>query len=631
MYSAERTEMVLNAERARNTERHKRQKKYKIQKRHKMQKGHKIQKRNKMQKGFKNMEKKMKLPIGIENFKKIRKDKFYYVDKTGLIAELLNNWGEVNLFTRPRRFGKSLNMSMLKYFFEYGCDSTLFDGLKIADEQELCEEYMGKYPVISVTLKDASARDYKTAQNMLCSIIGNEAMRFQFLSESSRLSGREKEQYEQLVKIGGRGEPPFIMSAEVLAGSLQVLTNLLEKHYGQQVILLIDEYDVPLDKAQQYGYYDEMADMIRKLLGQVLKSNASLKLAVLTGCLRVAKESIFTGLNNLQVFSITNLQFDEHFGFTDAEVKAMLEYYGMEDKLAAVKEWYDGYRFGNKDVYCPWDVINYCSELRFDKDALPRSFWINTSGNDIIRKFIRQATPVTRTELERLISGETVLKKISQELTYRDLYKSIDNLWSVLFTTGYLTQRGKQGTDIYKLAIPNLEIRQIFIEQILEWFQEEVRRDTPKLDAFCAAFPRADAQAVEEQFNAYLNRTISIRDTCVRKDMKENFYHGILLGLLSHREDWLVDSNPESGDSYSDILVELYEERIGIVIEVKYSDGGDLETGCRNALAQIKRNHYEDRLIQDGMETIISYGIACCRKQCRVYVKSENLQLDAYK
>ena len=577
------------------------------------------------------MEKKVKLPIGIENFKEIRTEGFCYVDKTSLITELLNNWGKVNLFTRPRRFGKSLNMSMLKYFFEYGCDSTLFDGLKITDEQELCEEYMGNYPVISITLKDASARDYKTAQNMLCSIIGNEAMRFQFLSESSRLSGREKEQYEQLVKIGGRGEPPFIMSAEVLAGSLQVLTNLLEKHYGQQVILLIDEYDVPLDKAQQYGYYDEMADMIRKLLGQVLKSNASLKLAVLTGCLRVAKESIFTGLNNLKVFSITDLRLNEWFGFLDNEVKAMLDYYGMADKFDAVKEWYDGYRFGDMDVYCPWDVINYTDLLRSEPDTPPRPFWINTSGNDIIRKFIRQATSVTRAELERLISGETVLKKINQELTYRDLYKNIDNLWSVLFTTGYLTQRGKQGTDIYKLAIPNLEIRQIFIEQILEWFQEEVRRDTPKLDAFCAAFPRADAQAVEEQFNAYLNRTISIRDTCVRKDMKENFYHGILLGLLSHREDWLVDSNPESGDGYSDILVELYEERIGIVIEVKYSDGCSLETGCRNALKQIKQNRYEDRLIQDGMETIISYGIACCRKQCRVYVKSENLQLDAYK
>ena len=569
------------------------------------------------------MRKETKLPIGIENFEKIRNEGFYYVDKTGLIRELLDNWGEVNLFTRPRRFGKSLNMSMLKYFFEYGCDSTLFDGLKIADEQELCREYMGKYPVVSITLKDASAMDYKTAKNMLCSIIGNEALRFQFLSESSRLSDREKAQYEQLVKIGGRGEPPFIMSVEVLAGSLRILTNLLEKHYGQQVIMLIDEYDVPLDKAQQYGYYDEMADMVRNLLGQVLKSNDSLKLAVLTGCLRVAKESIFTGLNNLQVFSISNLRFDEHFGFSDTEVKTVLDYYGLGDKLAAVKEWYDGYRFGNTDVYCPWDVINYCSELRFDSEALPKSYWLNTSGNDIIRKFIQKATSVTRAELERLISGETVTKKINQELTYRDLYQSIDNLWSVLFTTGYLTQRGKQGTDIYRLAIPNLEIRQIFIEQILEWFREDVRRDTPKLDAFCAAFPKADAQAVEEQFNAYLNRTISIRDTCVRKDMKENFYHGILLGLLSHREDWLVDSNPESGDGFSDILVELYEERIGIVIEVKYSDSGDLETGCRKALEQIKQNRYEDRLIQDGMETIICYGIACCRKQCKVCVRNK--------
>ena len=565
------------------------------------------------------MEKKVKLPIGIENFKEIRTENFYYVDKTGLIAELLNNSGKVNLFTRPRRFGKSLNMSMLKYFFAYGCDKTLFDGLEIAKDQEVCEKYMGKYPVISITLKSVCAMTCQKARGMLCSVIGSEAMDFLFLKESSKLSDEEKDWYKQLVHLDQTGQTEFIMSDEVLANSLRNLMKLLQKHYDQQVILLIDEYDVPLDKAQQYGYYDEMADMIRGLFGQVLKGNDSLKLAVLTGCLRVAKESIFTGLNNLQVFSITNLQFDEHFGFSDTEVKAMLDYYGMEDKLAAAKEWYDGYRFGNMDVYCPWDVINYCSESRFDMDALPRSFWINTSGNDIIRKFIRQATPVTRTELERLISGETVTKKINQELTYRDLYKSIDNLWSVLFTTGYLTQREKQGTDIYKLAIPNLEIRQIFIEQILEWFQEEVRRDTPKLDAFCAAFPRADAQAVEEQFNAYLNRTISIRDTCVRKDMKENFYHGILLGLLSHREDWLVDSNPESGDGYSDILVELYEERIGIVIEVKYSDGGDLETGCRNALEQIKRNRYEDRLVQDGMETIISYGIACFRKQCRMY------------
>ena len=574
-----------------------------------------------------NMAKKVKLPIGIENFEKIRKEGFYYVDKTGLISELLDNWGEVNLFTRPRRFGKSLNMSMLKYFFEYGSDASLFDGLEIAGEKELIEKYMGKFPVISVTLKGASAMDYPGARAMLRSTIGNEAMRFQFLLESSQLSQREKEQYEQLVTIDTSNLQGFLMPDEVLQDSLRILTQLLHKHYGQKAILLIDEYDVPLDKAQQYRYYDEMVDLIRKLLGQVLKSNDHLQFAVLTGCLRIAKESIFTGLNNLKVFSITDPRLNEWFGFSDNEVKAMLDYYGMMDKFDAVKEWYDGYRFGNMDVYCPWDVINYTDLLRSEPDTPPRPFWINTSGNDIIRKFIRQTTPVTRTELERLISGETVLKKINQELTYRDLYNSIDNLWSVLFTTGYLTQRGKQGTDIYRLAIPNLEIRQIFIEHILEWFQEEVRRDTPKLDAFCAAFLRADAQAVEEQFNTYLNRIISIRDTCVRKDMKENFYHGILLGLLSHREDWLVDSNPESGDGYSDILVELYEERIGIVIEVKYSDGGDLETSSRNALEQIKRNRYEDRLIQDGMEIIISYGISCCRKQCKVCVKKEPNQL----
>lgn len=574
------------------------------------------------------MQKKGKLPIGIENFEKILREGFYYVDKTGMIRELLDNWGEVNLFTRPRRFGKSLNMSMLKYFFEYGSDASLFDGLEIAGEEELVTKYMGKFPVISITLKGASAMDYQGAHAMLRSIIGNEAMRFQFLTESSRLSRREKEQYEQLVTIDVGSRQGFLMPDEVLQDSLRILTQLLQKHYGQKAILLIDEYDVPLDKAQHSGYYDEMADLIRKLFGQALKSNDSLQFAILTGCLRIAgpsegrpEESIFTGLNNLKVFSITDLRLNEWFGFSDNEVKAMLEYYGMEDRFDAVKEWYDGYRFGNMDVYCPWDVINYIDLLRSEPDTPPRPFWLNTSGNDIIRKFIQEAAPGVKTELERLISGESVPKKINQELTYRDLYQSIDNLWSVLFTTGYLTQRGKQGADIYRLVIPNLEIRQIFMEQIMEWFKEEVRREPSKLDAFCAAFPRGDARAVEEHFNAYLNRTISVRDTCVRKDMKENFYHGVLLGLLSHREDWLVDSNPEAGAGYSDIQVELYEERIGIVIEVKYPDGGDLETGCRDTLEQIKRNRYEDRLLQDGMETILCYGIACCRKQCRVCVE----------
>ena len=576
-----------------------------------------------MQKGYRDMEKKVKLPIGIDNFKKIRQEGFYYVDKTGLIIELLSNWGEVNLFTRPRRFGKSLNMSMLQYFFEYGCDNTLFEGLEIAEEHEVCEKYMGKYPVVSLTLKGVSAMTYQKARGMLCSEIGSAAMKFLFLKESSRLSDEEKIWYKQLINLDETGQTEFIMSDEVLANSLRNLSRLLQKHYGQQVILLIDEYDVPLDKAQQYGYYDEMVDMIRKLFGQVLKSNDSLKLAVLTGCLRVAKESIFTGLNNLKVFSIADFRLNEWFGFTDEEVKAVLDYYNLADKFEAVKEWYDGYRFGDTDVYCPWDVINYVDMLRSEPDMPPRPFWLNTSGNDIIRQFIQRATAVTRTELERLISGETVTKKINQELTYRDLYKSINNLWSVLFTTGYLTQRGRQGTDIYRLAIPNLEIRQIFIEQILEWFKEDVRRDAPKLDAFCAAFPMADAQAVEEQFNAYLDQTISIRDTCVRKDMKENFYQGILLGLLSHREDWGVDSNAESGDGFSDILVEIYDKRIGIVIEVKYPDDGCLETGCRAALEQIARKRYENRLRQDGMETIIRYGIACCRKQCKVCVQQD--------
>lgn len=562
-----------------------------------------------------------KLPIGIENFEKLRTEEFYYVDKTRMIKELLNNWGEVNLFTRPRRFGKSLNMSMLKYFFGYGCDSRLFDGLEIAGEKDLCEKYMGKFPVVSITLKGANGRSFESAVAMLRIIIGNEAMRFPFLKESDRLTGDEKNRYKRLTSIGGAGQPEFTMSQETLEDSLRTLCQLLHRHYGQKAILLIDEYDVPLDKAQYYGYYDDMASLIRNLLGQALKTNDSLYFAVLTGCLRVAKESIFTGLNNLRVLSIMNTEYNEYFGFSDQEVRDMLKLYGFEDKYELAKTWYDGYRFGDMDIYCPWDVINYCAELRADPDVQPESFWINTSGNDIIRTFLQRATPGTRLELERLIAGESVAKKISQELTYRDLYSNIDNLWSVLFATGYLTQRGKPEGKVLRLAIPNLEIREIFAEQVLEWFQDEARKDTPKLDAFCAAFPRGDAKAAEEQFNAYLAKTISIRDTAVRADRKENFYHGILLGLLSHREDWVVESNVESGDGYSDILVEIWDEGVGIVIEVKYPDGGNLDAGCAEALEQIEKRNYEYRLQQDGMETILKYGIACNRKKCRVIAK----------
>lgn len=578
------------------------------------------------------MNTRVKLPIGIENFEKIRTGGFYYVDKTGLIKDILENYSEVSLFTRPRRFGKSLNMNMLKYFFEYGCDPQLFEGLAIHGEKQLCEKHMGQYPVISITLKDVSGNDYKTALGMLRTTIGKEAMRFQFLLDSHALTAREKESYEKLVTIDTSCEQFFSMSGETLASSLLTLCEVLHRHYGQKAILLIDEYDVPLDKAQHFGYYDEMVGLIRNLFSQALKSNHSLAFAVLTGCLRVSKESIFTGLNNLNVFSITNIRFDERFGFTDNEVRAMAEYYGYGNQFDQIKEWYDGYRFGNVDVYCPWDVINYIDLLRSEPNALPKPFWINTSGNDIIRNFIDMAKAGTRKELERLVDGESIPKKINQELTYRDLYASVDNLWSVLFTTGYLTQRGSEDGETYDLAIPNLEIRRIFIDQILEWFQKEARKDTPALDAFCDAFARGDAEAAERQFNAYLSRTISIRDTSVRKNKKENFYHGILLGLLSHREDWYIRSNAESGDGYSDILVESEEESIGIVIEVKYPDSGKkpskesspyefLEKGCRDALEQIEKTGYEEALRQEGLETILKYGIACNRKKCRVLRK----------
>lgn len=559
----------------------------------------------------------LKLPVGIENFEEIRMKGFYYVDKTGLIKELLYNWGKVNLFTRPRRFGKSLNMNMLKAFFEYGADDVLFSGLEIAREEDLCRNYMGNYPVISITLKDINSTHFEGARAALCSVIGKEALRFRFLTDSSRLLEEEKIQYRQLIKSNLDNQQKFDMSEEVLRDSLLTLTQFLYKHYGQKVILLIDEYDVPLDKAYQAGYYEEMISLVQNLFGRVLKGNDSLEFAVLTGCLRIAKESIFTGLNNFKVYSISNVRFDEYFGFSDDEVRAMLEYYGLDSAYTAIKEWYDGYHIGKVDIYCPWDVINYIDLLRAEPDAEPEAFWINTSGNDIIWKFLRMAKQNTRREIECLIAGESIAKKVKEELTYRDLYKSVENVWSVLFTTGYLTERGKAERNVYQLAIPNKEIRQIFVDQIQEWFREETQRDKLKLDAFCEAFASADTEAIEEQFTAYLKKTISIRDTAARKEKKENFYHGILLGLLSYREDWDVSSNAESGTGYSDILVET-EDEIGIVIEIKYAEDGNLDVGCTNALKQIQDKDYEARLVENGIVTIRKYGIACWKKKCKV-------------
>ena len=563
-----------------------------------------------------------KLPMGIENFREIRTGGFYYVDKTGLIKTLLENPGKVNLFTRPRRFGKTLNMSMLKYFFEAGSDvmpfdnGTLFEELEISKEKELREEYMGKFPVISITLKGATGESFEDAKVMLRRIIGKEAMRFRFLLESDRIDDAERSQYEALVSMDKTGA--FTMSDELLKDSLQTLSQLLQRHYGQSVIMLIDEYDVPLDKAYQSGYYDSMVELVRILFGNAFKTNDSLKFAVLTGCLRISKESIFTGLNNFKVYTVKDVRYKEYFGFTDAEVRQMLEYYGFSGQYDSVKEWYDGYMFGNLGIYCPWDVINYCGDLRDGSVTEPQNYWVNTSSNDIIRRFLSKADTAARDEIELLINGGHVKKMVHQELTYRDLDSDIDNLWSILFTTGYLTQAGEDEEGISSLVIPNREIRWIYVQQIRKWFKDESRKDTQKLENLRRAFEENNTAAIEKEFAFYLRKTISIRDTNVKKEMKENFYHGVLLGLFGNMDGWKVKSNAESGDGYSDISVEVEDQEIGIVIELKYAENAAFGSACREALEQIHDNHYEEALADDGMTTIYRYGIACYKKRCRM-------------
>ena len=557
-----------------------------------------------------------RLPIGMENFERIRTEGFYYVDKTGFIRELLQNMAYVNLFTRPRRFGKTLNMSMLKYFFETGSDAALFEGLEISKEEKLCAEYMGKFPVISITLKGATGENFEEAKSMLRSIIGNEARRFQFLRESDRFVDIDHEQYEALIDIDKTGA--FTMSDELLRDSLHILSQLLEKHYGQRVVMLIDEYDVPLDKAYRSGYYDSMVEMIQVLFGNAFKTNDSLKFAVLTGCLRISKESIFTGLNNFSVYTVKDVQYNEYFGFSDAEVRKLLGYYGFMGKYDAIKNWYDGYRFGELEVYCPWDVVSYCHALRMNPSIEPQNYWVNTSSNDIIRSFLSKASVSTKKEIERLMNGESIKKKIRQELTYRDLDSQAENLWSILFTTGYLTQIESDEKGMTALVIPNKEVQWIFEEQIQDWFDAEVRKEVHLLESFCRAFEENDTTAIEEGFTAYLKKTISIRDSNVRKDMKENFYHGILLGIFGCMGEWDVRSNAESGDGYSDISIEIEDKEIGIVIELKYAEKAAFDTACQEALKQIQDRSYEERLVDDGMKTIYRYGIACYKRRCKV-------------
>lgn len=560
----------------------------------------------------------LKLPVGIENFEEIRRNRFYYVDKTKLIEQLVETGGKVTLFTRPRRFGKTLNMSMLRSFFEMGSDASLFDGLYIAENKALCEEYMGKYPVIFLSLKSVEGLNFEDARYRMIELISIEAERFGFLADSEHLSENERERYKAMISLHNGTNA---MDEKVLISSLRILSQLLYKHFGKKTVILIDEYDVPLDKAFQNGFYQEMVSLIRGLFGMALKTNDYLQFAVLTGCLRITKESIFTGLNNFKVLSILDSRFDEQFGFTDCEVKKILEDYHLESHFKETKEWYDGYHFGKVDIYCPWDVINYVDQLKYDPAAIPQDFWSNSSGNAIVRRLIDKADVSAKNEVERLIAGESIEKDVALELTYDEIDKSIENLWSVLFTTGYLTHTGRTEAGKYRLVIPNREVRNLFVKKIREWFLDVSRNDGKTLEELCNAFVNKDTEKIEQIFGDYLWNTISIRDTAVAKEKKENFYHGILLGLLGYKSSWLIKSNAESGTGYSDILVEVPTNRTGMVIELKYAENGDMDAACEDALRQIEEKNYVAKLKQDGMRNFIRYGIACFKKDCRVVVR----------
>ena len=555
---------------------------------------------------------KKRLPIGIEDFEEITTEGYYYVDKTGLIRELLRIGSKVTLLTRPRRFGKSLNMSMLKYFFELDGNKEMFQGLEIMEEAELCEKYMGKFPVISLSLKGIDAGSYETAFAMTAMLVNEEAGRHRYLLESERLWPEEKRAFAELLERK--------MEEAALYGSLALLSRLLEKHHGRKVVILMDEYDVPLAKAHAKGYYEEMILLIRNLFHQAFKTNHSLQFGVLTGCMRISKESIFTGLNNLNILSITDVDCGGYFGFTDQEVKELLGYYGLSGRYGAVKEWYDGYRFGDTEVYCPWDVICCCRKFSAEPDVAPENYWANSSGNDAVRRFLEEAknSGTLKREIERLIAGELVAREVHQDLTYPDMYNSIDNIWSVLLTTGYLTQRGKGKGRSYHLAIPNLEVREIFTRQIMDMFQAEARQERETLNAFCHALQEGSPEGVQRKFRKYLKKTVSIRDTFVKRQLKENFYHGMLLGLLGFKDSWVVSSNKEAGEGYADILVEINEdEPAGIVIEVKYAGDGNLDAACAEALEQIERRQYGD-VFCDEIEKVFKYGIVCYRDKCKV-------------
>lgn len=565
------------------------------------------------------MRESIKLPVGIDDFEKIRKNSFYYVDKTKLIEQLFSNWGEVNLFTRPRRFGKTLNMSMLKSFFEIGADPALFEGLYISGNRKLCEEHMGKYPVIFLSLKNVEGLNFEAAKYQMLELVAKEAGRFDFLTQSENLTESDKSRYRTLTTfLNGR----YAMDEDLLYGSLQTLSELLYKHYGKKTVILIDEYDVPLDKAFQHGYYREMAALIRAVFGKALKTNDALEFAVLTGCLRVSKESIFTGLNNFKILSITDSRFDEQFGFTDQEVRELLAFYHMEDRFEETKEWYDGYHFGNVDVYCPWDVINHVDRIKDDPKARPEAYWINTSGNDLVKRFVDKASKTTRNEIERLIAGEVIEKQIRLDLTYDEIDNSIDNLWSVLFTTGYLTHAGISDEGAYRLVIPNKEVREVFKLQIQEWFKKSIFSNTEQLQNFWKAFEEGDTDGIEKYLNRVLSNSVSVFDTKSQNGEKESSYHNLLIGILTGNADWLVKSNVEAGEGFADIIVETDDPDAGIIVELKYAkEFKDMEQVCQKALEQIKDRRYEEYLLNDDRRDILLYGIAFCKKRCKATVE----------
>ena len=558
------------------------------------------------------MENRLKLPVGIENFEEIRRNQYYYIDKTKLIEQLFDSLGKVSLFTRPRRFGKTLNMSMLKSFFEIGTDPSLFDGLYISKNQDLCKQHLGQYPVVFLSLKGVEGLSFSEARRRCIQLIKREAERFYVLKDSQRLLDIDKKRYRELLEMKDQPE-----EVEIIMSSIKTLSDLLYKHYRKKAVILIDEYDVPLDKAFQYGYYREMLHFIRGLLGEVLKTNDSLAFAVLTGCLRISKESIFTGLNNFKILSITDTRFDEQFGFTDTEVRTLLSDYQMEDRFAEVKEWYDGYHFGNADVYCPWDVVNFVDRAKDDREAKPEAYWINTSGNDLVKRFIDKANKTTKSEIERLINGEAIEKELRLELTYEEIDQSIENLWSVLFTTGYLTQTGRPKDGAYRLIIPNREVREVFRLQINEWFKKSIFSNTERLMAFWKAFEEGNTEGVEQYLNRILSNSISVFDTKARKEEKESSYHNLLVGILTGNADWLVKSNVEAGEGFADIIVETDDPDAGIVVELKYTKNFDeLKAASQKALDQIQDRRYQEYLLNDDRKNIRLYGIAFCKKRC---------------